>query len=47
MAIGVLPTYESVGVWAPILLVLSRFLQGFGAGAEQSGGATLLTETAQ
>ncbi|RZT11722.1 putative MFS family arabinose efflux permease [Kribbella sp. VKM Ac-2569] len=46
MAIGVLPTYESVGVWAPILLVLSRFLQGFGAGAEQSGGATLLTETA-
>ncbi|MPY55785.1 MFS transporter [Streptomyces spongiae] len=45
-AIGVLPTYAQVGVIAPALLVLCRFLQGFGAGAEQSGGATLLTETA-
>lgn len=44
--IGCLPTYDSVGVLAPLLLVLCRFLQGFGAGAEQSGGATLLTETA-
>ncbi|WP_114860477.1 MFS transporter [Azospirillum brasilense] len=45
-AIGCLPTYETAGIWAPLLLVLCRFLQGFGAGAEQSGGATLLTETA-
>jgi MFS family permease len=45
-AIGCLPTYETAGMWAPLLLVLCRFLQGFGAGAEQSGGATLLTETA-
>lgn len=35
------------GVLAPLPLVLCRFIQGFGAGAEQSGGATLLTETAQ
>jgi MFS family permease len=46
-AIGLLPTYSSAGVLAPLLLVLCRFMQGFGAGAEQSGGATLLTETAQ
>jgi len=46
LAIGLLPTFEQIGVWAPILLVLCRFAQGFGAGAEQSGGATLLTETA-
>ena len=46
MAIGLLPTFEQIGIWAPVLLVLCRFFQGFGAGAEQSGGATLLTETA-
>ncbi|WP_229116006.1 MFS transporter [Parenemella sanctibonifatiensis] len=46
LAIGFLPSYFTAGVWAPILLVLCRTLQGFGAGAEQSGGATLLTETA-
>ena len=32
-AIGCLPTYETAGVWAPLLLVLCRFFQGFGAGA--------------
>ncbi|MGF0312319.1 MFS transporter [Rhodococcus sp. IEGM1428] len=47
MAIGLLPTFEQVGLLAPVLLVLCRFFQGFGAGAEQSGGATLLTETAE
>ena len=45
-AIGLLPTYAAVGIWAPALLVACRFLQGFGAGAEQAGGIVLLTETA-
>lgn len=45
-AIGCLPDFHTIGALAPILLVVCRALQGFGAGAEQSGGATLLAETA-
>ncbi|HEX2300241.1 MAG TPA: MFS transporter, partial [Pseudonocardiaceae bacterium] len=44
--IGLLPTYESIGVWAPFLLVLMRVLQGLGAGAEFGGASTLLAEHA-
>lgn len=45
--IGCIPSYESIGIAAPILLFLLRLLQGLGAGAEQSGSATLLAETAR
>jgi metabolite-proton symporter len=41
MLVGVLPTYETIGIWGAILLVALRFLQGVGVGGEW-GGAVLL-----
>jgi MFS family permease len=40
LAIGFLPTFETIGFWAPVLLVLLRLVQGFAAGGEW-GGASL------
>ena len=45
-AIGILPTFQTIGVWAPILLVLLRFLQGFGIGGEWGGAALVALEHA-
>ncbi len=46
VAIGLLPTYASIGVMAPILLALCRFGQGFGLGGEWGGAVLLATENA-
>lgn len=46
MLIGFLPGYAQIGVAAPIILVLLRLAQGFGAGAELSGASVMLAEYA-
>src|SRR3954470_20490874 len=44
--VGCLPTYDSIGIWAPVLLVILRLMQGFSASGEQSGANSLTLEHA-
>jgi metabolite-proton symporter len=44
--IGALPTYEQIGIWAPLLLALCRLGQGLGLGGEWGGAVLLATENA-
>lgn len=46
VVIGLLPTYATLGVFAPMLLALARFGQGLGLGGEWGGAALLATENA-
>lgn len=44
--IGCLPTYEHIGIWAPVLLIVLRFIQGVGLGGEWGGAALMVLEHA-
>jgi MFS family permease len=44
LLIGFLPTYNQIGIWAPILLLLLRILQGFGVGGEWGGAIIMAVE---
>lgn len=46
LVIGIMPTYASIGVAAPLLLVMARLLQGFSLGGEYGTSATYLSEIA-
>jgi MHS family proline/betaine transporter-like MFS transporter len=45
-SIGLIPSYGSIGIWAPILLYVARLVQGFSTGGEYSGASTFITEFA-
>ncbi|WP_323120014.1 MFS transporter [Burkholderia alba] len=44
--IGLAPTYDSIGYWAPIIIIIARLLQGFSAGGEMGSATAFLTEHA-
>ncbi|CAL9651825.1 Fosfomycin resistance protein AbaF (plasmid) [Streptomyces sp. enrichment culture] len=43
-AMGLLPTYDTIGVWAPILLTVLRLVQGFALGGEWGGAVLIVSE---
>ncbi|KDE19737.1 MFS transporter [Acetobacter aceti 1023] len=43
-SIGLIPSYAQIGLWAPLLLLLARLVQGFSTGGEYAGAATFIAE---
>ena len=46
LVIGLIPSYASIGIWAPVILYASRIVQGFSAGGEYGGACTFMAEYA-
>lgn len=46
LCVGLIPSYDSIGFWAPTLLVVLRMVQGFSTGGEYGGAATFMAEYA-
>ncbi len=46
MCVGLLPTYQQIGIWAPVLLVILRLIQGFAVAGEMSGASSMILEHA-
>ncbi|MDV3256806.1 MAG: MFS transporter, partial [Sphingomonas sp.] len=44
VCVGLIPSYESIGFWAPLLLIILRMVQGFSTGGEYGGAATFMAE---
>ena len=42
--VGLLPSYAAIGIWAPILLVILRLIQGFAVGGEIAGAGSMIME---
>src|SRR5437879_537899 len=47
VAVGLVPTYESIGIWGAVLLTVIRLIQGIGVGGEWSGSVLLAMEWAR
>jgi MFS transporter, MHS family, proline/betaine transporter len=46
LCVGLIPSYDSIGLWAPALLIVLRMVQGFSTGGEYGGAATFMAEYA-
>jgi MHS family proline/betaine transporter-like MFS transporter len=46
LSVGLIPSYDSIGFWAPLVLIVLRMIQGFSTGGEYGGAATFMAEYA-
>lgn len=46
VCVGLIPSYDTIGFWAPLLLIVLRMVQGFSTGGEYGGAATFMAEYA-